>query len=177
MICSGESVLRSEIMNHFLGCDGEWSEGTRAGNDDGELASGFAGTILYVEDEAFVHEVTAEVLRAAGYQVLPAKNAAEAGDIFQEYRLDVDLLLTDVILPGETGRELAAKLRRTTPRLKVLYVTGYTELMAVRLAANEDCLAKPFSTDALLERVRRMMDSKECPSRRESRAMLACAGA
>jgi two-component system, cell cycle sensor histidine kinase and response regulator CckA len=146
-------------------------------NCDLTEASGNAGTILYVEDEAFVREVTAEVLRAAGYQVLVARNGAEAADIFQGWGLEVDLLLTDVILPGETGRSLAARLRRKNPRLRVLYVTGYADQMAMQLSPKEGCLAKPFSTDTLLARVSRMIERRDYRSFTESESMLACAGA
>lgn len=135
-----------------------------------------AGTILYVEDEKFVREVTSEVLRAAGYQVLVAKNAAEAMDIYEGWKTDVNLLLTDVILPGDTGGMLATRLRRSNPRLKVLYVTGYAEQMGIRRTANEDCLAKPFSTDGLLDRVGEMIGRRQSKGLGEDAIMLACAG-
>jgi CheY-like chemotaxis protein len=117
-----------------------------------------AATILFVEDEAFVREVTGEVLRSAGYQILTATNAAEASSIYDAHRSDVDLLLTDVVLPGETGRALAGRLRRENPRLRVLLVTGYSEQMAPLAATDEECLAKPFSTEVLLRRVRQLLD-------------------
>lgn len=164
-------------MNHFLSSEHGTRERTGLGCYANAAALGCPGTILYVEDEAFVREVTVEVLRDAGYQVLEARSAAEAADIFQEWGPEVELLLTDVVLQGETGRVLAAKLRRRNPQLSVLYVTGYAEQMGMRLGANEDCLAKPFSTDVLLERVRRMIDREESLSRGGSEAMLACAGA
>ncbi len=62
-------------------------------------------------------------------------------------------MLTDVVLPGETGRVLAAKLRRAKAELKVLLVTGYSEEMMVPEAKNEECLRKPFSTAVLLRRI------------------------
>lgn len=164
-------------MNQFLGSDQEVSEGGGLGQFTSDHMSGHAGTILYVEDELFVREVMGEVLRTAGYQVLVAKNAAEAEDIFQGWGEEVDLLLTDVILPGETGCVLADRLRRKSPRLRVLYVTGYAEEMGMCTREGEDCLAKPFSTDALLQRVQRMIDAAEFLGGRESGAMLACAGA
>jgi len=119
---------------------------------------GGAPTILYVEDETFVREVTCEVLRSAGYNVLTAKNAVEAQRIYEGQRAEIDLLLTDVVLPGETGRALAGKLRRKDPALRVLFVTGYAEHMRLGETEYEECLAKPFSTKALLGRVRRMLD-------------------
>lgn len=89
---------------------------------DEEMLAG-AETILFVEDEAFVRDVTCKVLRSAGYRVLTAKNAAEAVRVYDARRGEVELLLTDVILPGETGRVLAGRLRRKDPELKVLLVT------------------------------------------------------
>jgi two-component system cell cycle sensor histidine kinase/response regulator CckA len=124
--------------------------------DEGTLAG---ETILFVEDEAFVRDVTCEVLRSAGYRVLTAKNAVEAGGIYDARRGDVGLVLTDVVLPGETGRALAGRLRRGNPRLKVLLVTGYAEQMGLQEAVPEECLAKPFSTEVLLRRVRQLLDS------------------
>jgi two-component system, cell cycle sensor histidine kinase and response regulator CckA len=117
-----------------------------------------AETILFVEDEAFVREVTCEVLQGAGYQVLTAKNAAEAMRLYDQRSGDVELLLTDVVLPGETGRALACRLRQQCPRLKILLVTGYAEQMGRREAEPEEFLAKPFSTQALLRRVRQLLD-------------------
>lgn len=115
-------------------------------------------TILFVEDEAFVRKVTCEVLRSAGYRVFPAKGAAEAVPIYDQRRDEVDLLLTDVVLPGETGRALASRLRRERPELPILFVTGYAEQMGPRESKSEECLAKPFSAEVLLRRVRHMLD-------------------
>jgi len=115
-------------------------------------------TILLVEDEAFVREVTGEVLRSAGYRVVSARNAAEAAHAYDERGGEVELLLSDVVLPGETGRALAGRLRGANPRLKVLLVTGYAQHIGGREVGEEECLAKPFSTDALLRRVREIID-------------------
>lgn len=125
---------------------------------EGETVGG-SEMILFVEDEAFVRGVTCEVLLSAGYGVLTAKNAAEALHIYNERRGQVDLLLTDVVLPGETGRALACRLRQENPELKILLVTGYTEHMGSREAKSEECLAKPFSAEALLGRVRQLLDT------------------
>jgi CheY-like chemotaxis protein len=127
---------------------------------DEEMLRG-AETILFVEDEAFVRDVTCEVLRSAGYRVLSAKNAAEALVSYDVRRGEVELLLTDVVLPGETGLALAGRLRREDPDLKVLLVTGYAEQMGKREEKHEECLAKPFSTEVLLRSVRRLLDGGE----------------
>jgi two-component system cell cycle sensor histidine kinase/response regulator CckA len=116
-----------------------------------------AVTILLVEDEVFVREVTGEVLRSAGYRVLTAKNAADAEQVYVQWCGEVDLLFTDVILPGENGRSFAERLRLTQPTLKILLVTGYAEQIGLLKGGPEECLAKPFSTRELLEKVKEMM--------------------
>jgi CheY-like chemotaxis protein len=115
-------------------------------------------TILFVEDEVFVREVTCEVLRSAGYRVLTAKDAIEGAQAYEQNCGEVALLLTDVILPGETGRMLAARLRCDNPGLKVLLVTGYAEQMELREEGCAETLVKPFSAGALLRRVREAID-------------------
>jgi two-component system, cell cycle sensor histidine kinase and response regulator CckA len=124
-----------------------------------EAALGQTETILVVEDEAFVRNVTSEILRAAGYFVLTARGAAEALTMFGEQRRQVDLLLTDVILPGESGRSLAKKLRLQSPALRVLFVTGYVDQMEVTEQA--EFLAKPFSTEVLLRTIRELLDQRK----------------
>lgn len=141
------------------------TEGPEAGSesyrDSGE-ASSAQGTILLVEDELFVREVTCEVLRSAGYRVLAARDGAEATRIYEMRRGNVDLLLSDVILPGESGRAVAGNLRRKDPTLKVLLVSGYGEQIAMLEAAGEEYLGKPFSSEALLRRVRQILDRERC---------------
>jgi two-component system, cell cycle sensor histidine kinase and response regulator CckA len=115
-------------------------------------------TILLVEDEAFVRQVTAEVLCAAGYGVLTAQNAEDALRLYERHSPAVDLLLTDLVLPGQTGTELAERLTSLDRRLKVLFVTGYAERLAT--LEEHDCLPKPFSTSVLLERARQVLDRR-----------------
>jgi CheY-like chemotaxis protein len=131
-------------------------------------------TILFVEDEAFVREVTCEVLRSAGYAVLTATNAKEAMRFYDEQCGDVALLLTDVVMPGESGRELARRLRRKNPRLKVLFVTGYADQMGLRGTGSEECLAKPFSTATLLRKVRQLLDRSDFRNETKCPFMPAC---
>lgn len=118
-------------------------------------------TVLYVEDEAFVRDVTSEVLRSAGYEVWTARNAEEAQHIYDRNQGAIDLLITDVILPGENGRALARRLRIADSALKVLLVSGYAEQLGTDDATGEDCLAKPFATTQLLRRVRQGLDRVE----------------
>ena len=133
-----------------------------------------AGTILFVEDEAFVREVTGEVLRSAGYRVLSAKNAAEAVRLYDAHRGEVELLLTDIVLPGESGRALSRRLRHENPGLKILLVTGYAEQLGLLETEEEEFLAKPFSTEVLLRRVSRLLQRTELPVRTEALVKDAC---
>ncbi|HLW89289.1 MAG TPA: response regulator [Terriglobales bacterium] len=133
-----------------------------------ELLTG-TETILLVEDETFVREVTREVLKAAGYRVVTARNATEAlvaGDSLRQ----VDLLLTDVVLPGRSGRALASDLQSREPNLAVLFVSGYGAQLAEIEAARPafTCLAKPFSAAALLRKVREMLNGKAEPRTKSS---------
>jgi CheY-like chemotaxis protein len=80
------------------------------------------GTILRVEDESFLREVACEILESAGYRVLKAGTAAEAISAFDEYKTIVRLLLTDVVLPGQNGRDLATDLRYVRPKLRIILI-------------------------------------------------------
>ena len=153
--------------------DAPTSETREAASEQFLAAEELAGaeTILLVEDDGFVRDVTGEVLRSAGYEVLTARNAAEAADVYCARPGGVELLLSDVILPGENGRALARRLRRENPELKVLLVSGYADQMGLPGAQEreegdeeeDECLAKPFSTAALLGRVRQMLDHTAMP--------------
>ena len=125
--------------------------------EQSELAGG--ETILLVEDEKFVREVTEQVLKSAGYKVLTAKNAAEAQVQYSRQCGELDLLLTDLLLPGETGRALARKLRLRQPELKVLFVTGYAEQLRPIEPEGTECLAKPFSSEVLLRKINDLLNS------------------
>jgi two-component system cell cycle sensor histidine kinase/response regulator CckA len=122
-------------------------------------------TILLVEDEPMVLDLGSRVLRSRGYRVLVASDAAEALQVAREHTGKIDLLLTDVVMPGLPGPELAARLETVKPGLRVLYVSGYADDSVARLGAEEGIsfLAKPFSGEALAARVREVLDQ---PSRR-----------
>jgi two-component system cell cycle sensor histidine kinase/response regulator CckA len=120
-------------------------------------------TILLVEDEVFVRKAAAEVLESAGYRLLTAGNSAEALEACRQFAGTVDLLLADVVMPGTSGHELAAKFQRLYLRPRVLLMSGYAEQPArwgSFLSGNE-YLAKPFSTQTLLKKVREMLDANQ----------------
>lgn len=113
-------------------------------------------TILLVEDEAFVREITCEILESAGYRVLKARNAAAAKNIFEHYGNAVQLLLTDVVLPGQNGRDLANELRTMNSGLRVIFISGYPENVVSQTGNPADrmfYLPKPFSSESLLRKV------------------------
>ena len=121
-------------------------------------------TVLLVEDENFVREVTNEVLKSAGYRVFTARNATEALAHGESLR-QVDLLLTDIVLPGKDGRVLAGVLRSLQPNLPVLFVSGYPLRLAEIAAAEpaEAWLPKPYSVAALLQKVRQVLGKNAEP--------------
>jgi two-component system cell cycle sensor histidine kinase/response regulator CckA len=117
--------------------------------------------VLVVEDEPRVRAITVRTLRAAGYEVLVAANGDEALAVGAETLARVRLLITDVVMPGRSGVEIAQELSRQNPRLRVLYVSGHPEdSLAHRgvLDPGVEFLAKPFTASSLLGCVRRVLD-------------------
>jgi CheY-like chemotaxis protein len=123
---------------------------------------GYRGTqampanVLLVEDEPAVRMVTREALEMGGYRVLEADGPAAAVRIAGNAATDIDLLLTDMIMPGMNGAELARRVREVRPGLATLFMTGYAESEALRLATLEvkhQHIQKPFTVSALLARV------------------------
>jgi two-component system cell cycle sensor histidine kinase/response regulator CckA len=113
-------------------------------------------TILVVEDEEFVRKVTCEVLSFAGYQVLEARTAVEALRLFEQCRKNVQLLLTDVVLPGRNGGTLSRELKALQPRLKTIFTSGYPENEIAKHGLQEPdvfYLAKPFSVESLMRKI------------------------
>jgi two-component system, cell cycle sensor histidine kinase and response regulator CckA len=114
-------------------------------------------TVLLVEDEPGMREITRELLIAAGYKVLEADNFCRALEIAERDHVPFDLLLTDLFMPGMDGRALAAHLGKIIPGLRVLFMSGYSDDLLPDHAAFADStrvLRKPFSRSDLLDRVR-----------------------
>jgi signal transduction histidine kinase/CheY-like chemotaxis protein len=119
-------------------------------------------TVLLVEDEPGVQRIAARALGLKGYHVLTAGSGEDALVLLRDRHRTVDLLLTDVVLHGMGGRELADAAVALRPRLRVLFVSGYTDdvVLQHRLVADDvHFLAKPYSPDALVQRVREVLDS------------------
>jgi two-component system cell cycle sensor histidine kinase/response regulator CckA len=118
------------------------------------------GTVLIVEDEDGVRELTRQVLSRAGYKVLIASNPGDALALFKKHGDQVQLLLTDIVLQSMSGRELAQQIEQLSTKIRVLYMSGYTDDAALNngiLAAGAQFLQKPFTTDALLRKVQEVL--------------------
>jgi two-component system, cell cycle sensor histidine kinase and response regulator CckA len=127
------------------------------GSGAGAPAMEGAETILVVEDEQGVRDLTAKMLKRLGYTVLVAANGHEALQISKAFTGPIALLLSDVVMPNMSGSDLADELRRTRPHIKVLYVSGYTENTVAHHGVQDPAtgfLAKPFSRDALASKLR-----------------------
>jgi len=121
---------------------------------------GGSESILVVEDETGVRELASEFLRAWGYTVLEAKDGAEAVEMVLANQRELHLLLTDMVMPGMSGVELAQILRKARPGLPVIYMTGYAEFSGKNGEMAEGAagvLQKPFSRITLLEKVREVL--------------------
>ncbi len=118
-------------------------------------------SILLVEDESYVREVACEILESAGYTVMVATSAKEALAIFEKDG-PFSLLVTDIVMPGMNGRDLAKRLLALKPDLKTIYMSGYTDSPIVRqdLQSSEHLyLQKPFTLESLTQKVRTVLDS------------------
>src|ERR1700685_3981992 len=133
-----------------------------------ESASGEPGieTILLVEDEANLRYLARQFLEKQGYQVIEAADGAVAMQIVVAHEGMIHLLLTDVIMPGMNGRELAQRISEIRPNVKVLYMSGYTENVIGHngtLDAGIRLLQKPFTLRDLKDRVREVLDTSPIP--------------
>jgi len=107
--------------------------------------------ILLVEDESVVREVTRQVLEHAGYQVLESDGAREAMRLAEVYRGRISLLLSDVVMPGMNGIDLARRIQRSQPRLATVFMSGYANPKVMQESQPQSSyIQKPFTVDALL---------------------------
>ncbi|HEX2916285.1 MAG TPA: PAS domain S-box protein [Chloroflexia bacterium] len=122
-------------------------------------------TVLVVEDNEAVQEITAKILERSGYRVLVARRPEAALSIFQSNQGQIDLVVTDMVMPGMNGHAMGAQLCRINPNLKIIYISGYTEAaisqnQQLQMERGASFIHKPFTPAALLNKVRQVLESK-----------------
>src|SRR5262245_1009905 len=135
----------------------------RDGSGGGDLKKQAWETVLLVEDEDAVRALAREVLRRQGYVVLEARHGVDALRPAERHPDEIHLMITDVVMPHMSGRELAERLCAARPTMKVLFMSGYTDhaLMNRALAPGSSFLQKPFTPETLARKVRQVLDTKE----------------
>jgi len=121
---------------------------------------GGSETILLVEDQDGIRELASEFLKGSGYTILEARDGSEALQVAEQHHGEIDLLVTDVVMPRMGGPELAGRLANVRPHLKVIYMSGYSEYAkdSRKVADSEKViLQKPFAFDALARKVREVL--------------------
>jgi two-component system, cell cycle sensor histidine kinase and response regulator CckA len=144
----------------YLPASGASDEPAPAGAETPELPRG-SGTVLVVEDEEPIRKIMVETLTECGYEVREAANAKEALARIGEARGRIDLLVTDVVMPGMDGSDLARQARATDPTMRVLYVSGYTGKALFQHGiggSGVPLLVKPFGSQALIEAVMKALE-------------------
>lgn len=120
-------------------------------------------TVLVVDDEPSVLRVASKVLRRDGYEILEALGGEEALRVADQHEGVIDLLLTDVVMPGLGGRELGERFKELRPDTALLFMSGYTEdevlLQGIRVA-EVNYISKPFTVAGLREKVREVLDAR-----------------
>jgi PAS domain S-box-containing protein len=119
-------------------------------------------TILVVEDEPQLRDLTRQFLETQGYTVLVAENGGAAIEVVRKYGGPIHLLLTDIIMPIMNGRELAQRMAGLSPQTRILFMSGYTESAAWRndmIESSANFLQKPFTLDALTRKVREVLET------------------
>lgn len=132
--------------------------------DSAATMSSVIQTILLVEDEAAVRNVVQTGLESFGYRVIVAGSAVDAIQLMQVHGPEIDLLITDVVMPGMSGRQLSDQLRIQYPNLKILFVSGYTDDAVVRHGVEDSSdilLLKPFTPAELAQRIKTLFDDAE----------------
>jgi CheY-like chemotaxis protein len=118
--------------------------------------------VLLVDDEELIRNLSEQILADRGYQVVSAASATEALEVAGRLEREIDLLLTDIVMPGLSGLDLAQRLQKRVPRLRVLFMSGYADSPLLRAGlAREGAafLQKPFTADALERRVRELLEA------------------
>ena len=155
-----EEGIGTTFKMFFPSVDGWEQESPGAAH---EVAPRGTATILVVEDDPAVRLLVEDILESAGYRMLIAEDGPSALQVAQRHTGEIDLLLTDVVLPKMGGRDVAANLSRLRPGIKVLFMSGYTGHSATQhgtLDSDVNFIPKPFSPDALCEKVRAVLTAR-----------------
>lgn len=118
----------------------------------------FLGRLLYVEDNPQIAEITCLMLEDLGLQIVQANSAEEALKLAEEEASPFDIVLTDVVMPGLSGVQLARRLNRRWPELPIVLVSGYSDELALGYGSQYELLRKPFTRGALLDCLQRHLD-------------------
>ena len=124
-------------------------------------------TVLLVEDDSQLRQLSSSVLAHCGYRMLVANGPEEGLAIARANHKDIRLLITDVVMPGMNGRQLAEKILQVSPKMKVLYISGYTNNAIVHYGVLDKglwFLPKPFTLSALVGKVREVLDAPADPA-------------
>lgn len=139
---------------------GRGTTGVSSSRQDRAASSTGHETILLVEDDASLRELAASILSRYGYSVLQAELIEDLDRLGS--RVNIDLLLTDIAMPGASGKQFAERCRRLWPGARVLFMSGYPESMLFHdcsLDPGSNFLQKPFAPTALAQKVREVLDS------------------
>ena len=127
---------------------------------EGREKDGRNGTVLLVEDSDLVRDVVADMLEIDGLTVLRAAGGEEALALARRGDAPIDLLVTDIVMPEMNGVELADRLERERPGIRILFMTGYAEESVVKegiLGKRRECIGKPFTQEQITKRVREIL--------------------
>jgi CheY-like chemotaxis protein len=157
------SVFKVYLPRVELGASVEW----RPSQAPPRGAARGTETVLLVEDEERVRSLARAILRRNGYQVLEAQGGGDALLICEQYIATIDLLLTDVVMPRMSGRQLAERLRTVRPAMKVLFMSGYTDTAIVNRGVLDPGIAflqKPITPETLTHKIREVLDATAPPA-------------
>jgi len=155
-------VVTDEHGRYVMAVPGDGSGPSEgSAKEPGAAPAGGGETVLVVDDDPAVLQVASKVLSRGGYQVLEATSGADALRIAEEHEGQLDLLLTDVVMPGMGGREVSEAMAQRFPRVRILFMSAYTEdeviLQGVRVA-EVNFISKPFTVQGLRSKVREVLD-------------------
>jgi CheY-like chemotaxis protein len=158
-------VGRGTTFKVYLPCVDKSTEEPELSTDETKVLVG-TETVLLVEDEEMVRDMAKEILQESGYQVLEAKHGHEALLVAEHHHGPIHLMLSDVVMPQMSGRELAEQLTPLRGEMKVLYMSGYTDDAIVHHGVLDEGMAfigKPFTPGALARKVRETLNTVVCP--------------